>query len=185
MAKVVPIIIFIVVLLAVFNFQTFLRRTSCQRGMAGPSLLPQIRGTMLVTLYAFLGIEGASVYSRYAKRGYVGRATLLGLAGVTAAAGAGHASALRRAWTSRGPGLGAAAVDGQRSGAGRRPLGRDADQHRAARLGAGAYLAWSLICAEVLFSAAHSGRHAQDLRYARTATRCRPPRSGSPTPSSR
>ena len=40
---------------------------------------------MLVTVFVFLGIEGASVYSRYARtRADVGTATILGFAGVTA-----------------------------------------------------------------------------------------------------
>ncbi|TVS00793.1 MAG: amino acid permease [Rhodospirillales bacterium] len=43
----------------------------------------QVRSAMLITVYAFIGIEGASVFSRYAKRREdVGRATLLGLASV-------------------------------------------------------------------------------------------------------
>jgi hypothetical protein len=40
---------------------------------------------MLVTVFVFLGIEGASVYSRYARRRQdVGRATVIGFVGVTA-----------------------------------------------------------------------------------------------------
>ena len=45
----------------------------------------QVRNTMLVTVFVFVGIEGASVYSRYAKnRGDVGIATVLGFLGVLA-----------------------------------------------------------------------------------------------------
>jgi arginine:ornithine antiporter / lysine permease len=44
-----------------------------------------VRATMLITVFVFLGIEGAAVYSRYAKRRQdVGRATVIGLVGVTA-----------------------------------------------------------------------------------------------------
>ena len=40
---------------------------------------------MLVTVFVFLGVEGASVYSRYAqKRSDVGRATVLGFLSVLA-----------------------------------------------------------------------------------------------------
>ena len=47
------------------------------------SLFSQVRSTMLVTVFVFLGIEGASVYSRYAKeRSHVGIATVLGFIGV-------------------------------------------------------------------------------------------------------
>ena len=43
----------------------------------------QVRNTMLVTVFVFVGIEGASVYSRYAKnRDDVGVATILGFLGV-------------------------------------------------------------------------------------------------------
>jgi arginine:ornithine antiporter / lysine permease len=42
-------------------------------------LFTQVKGTMLVTVFVFLGVEGASVYSRHAKRREdVGRATVLG-----------------------------------------------------------------------------------------------------------
>jgi arginine:ornithine antiporter/lysine permease len=43
------------------------------------SVASQVRATMLVTVFVFVGIEGASVYSRYArKRDDVGVATVLG-----------------------------------------------------------------------------------------------------------
>ena len=32
------------------------------------SLFDQVQGTMLATVFVFLGVEGASVYSRYAQR---------------------------------------------------------------------------------------------------------------------
>ena len=51
----------------------------------GESLFAQVQGTMLITVFVFLGIEGASVYSRYAKkRSDVGRATVLGFLSVLA-----------------------------------------------------------------------------------------------------
>jgi arginine:ornithine antiporter/lysine permease len=47
------------------------------------SLNEQVRNTMLITTFVFIGIEGASVYSRYAKRREdVGRATVLGFLSV-------------------------------------------------------------------------------------------------------
>ena len=43
----------------------------------------QATGTMLITVFVFLGIEGASVYSRMArKREDVGRATVIGFLSV-------------------------------------------------------------------------------------------------------
>jgi len=48
-------------------------------------LFDQVRGTMLATVFVFLGVEGASVYSRYARRREdVGRATVVGFLGVLA-----------------------------------------------------------------------------------------------------
>ena len=47
------------------------------------AITQQVRNTMLVTVFVFVGIEGASVYSRYAKkREDVGIATVLGFLGV-------------------------------------------------------------------------------------------------------
>lgn len=49
------------------------------------SLFNQVRGTMLATVFVFLGVEGASVYSCHAKRRKdVGRATILGFLNVFA-----------------------------------------------------------------------------------------------------
>ena len=36
--------------------------------MPETALFEQVRDTMLVTVFVFLGIEGASVYSRFAKK---------------------------------------------------------------------------------------------------------------------
>ena len=48
-------------------------------------LFDQVKDTMLVTTFVFLGVEGASVYSRFARRrADVGRATLLGFLSVLA-----------------------------------------------------------------------------------------------------
>src|SRR6185436_9650307 len=47
------------------------------------SLFQQVKGTMLATVFVFLGVEGASVYSRHARRREdVGRATVLGFLSV-------------------------------------------------------------------------------------------------------
>ncbi|MEG0380058.1 MAG: amino acid permease, partial [Eubacterium sp.] len=47
-------------------------------------VLPQVKGTMLITVWVFIGIEGAVVFSgRAKKRSDVGKATLLGFAAVT------------------------------------------------------------------------------------------------------
>jgi amino acid transporter len=47
------------------------------------SVFEQATGTMLITVFVFLGIEGASVYARFAKkREDVGRATVIGFLSV-------------------------------------------------------------------------------------------------------
>ena len=49
------------------------------------NLFSQVKATMLVTVFVFLGIEGASNYSRFAeKRSDVGKATVMGFLGVLA-----------------------------------------------------------------------------------------------------
>jgi arginine:ornithine antiporter/lysine permease len=77
LAKVVPLLAFIVLAALAFQASTF---TLDFGGAAtlGP-VLDQVRSTMLVTVWVFIGIEGASVYSaRAARREDVGRATVIG-----------------------------------------------------------------------------------------------------------
>src|SRR5262245_28823388 len=76
-AKIVPILVFILILFFLFKFDLFRANFWGGEGMPDRSLLDQVRATMLVTVFVFLGIEGASVYSRYAKtRADVGTATI-------------------------------------------------------------------------------------------------------------
>src|SRR5262249_8782365 len=83
-AKIVPIVTFIVILIFAFKSDLFQANFWGGTGMPDKSLFDQIRATMLVTVFVFLGIEGASVYSRYAKeRAHVGVATIMGFLIVT------------------------------------------------------------------------------------------------------
>ncbi len=77
--KVLPILVFIVVLLVSIDTGVFADNwTAYGYGDLGP-LNEQIRNTMIITTFVFLGIEGATVYSRYAKkREDVGKATVMG-----------------------------------------------------------------------------------------------------------
>ncbi|MGW8378077.1 basic amino acid/polyamine antiporter [Streptomyces sp. ODS28] len=80
-AKIVPILVFIV--LALFYLDPGVFADNFAGSADAGSLFEQVRGTMLATVFVFLGIEGASVYSRHARRREdVGRATLLGFASV-------------------------------------------------------------------------------------------------------
>ncbi|WP_392667390.1 basic amino acid/polyamine antiporter [Streptomyces sp. LN785] len=82
-AKVVPILVFVVLALVCFKPSVFAANFG-GADYAG-SLFHQVRGTMLATVFVFLGVEGASVYSRHAKRREdVGRATVLGFLSVFA-----------------------------------------------------------------------------------------------------
>ncbi|MCA1384404.1 basic amino acid/polyamine antiporter [Bradyrhizobium sp. BRP23] len=84
LAKIVPILIFIVILILAFKADLFRANFWGGEGMPDTGLFEQIRATMLVTVFVFLGIEGASVYSRYAKeRSDVGAATIMGFLVVT------------------------------------------------------------------------------------------------------
>jgi arginine:ornithine antiporter / lysine permease len=81
--KIIPILVFIVVMFFYFDAGVFADNwTAYGYGDLG-SLDEQIRNTMLITTFVFIGIEGASVYSRYArKREDVGKATVMGFLSV-------------------------------------------------------------------------------------------------------
>ncbi|MGI6856036.1 basic amino acid/polyamine antiporter [Mesorhizobium sp. 1B3] len=82
-AKIIPILLFIVVVGFAFDAEIFAANFWGGEEVSFQSVAGQVRATMLVTVFVFVGIEGASVYSRYARnRGDVGLATLLGFLGV-------------------------------------------------------------------------------------------------------
>lgn len=154
-AKIIPILVFIVLLIFAFKMDLFRANFYGGEGLEG-GIFEQVRATMLVTVFVFLGIEGASVYSRYAKeRADVGKATIIGFVGVTGLmvlVSMLPYAALPRAEIAgmRQPSMAAVleAVVG--------PWGAIFVSVGLIVSVLGAYLAWSLICAEVLFSAARS-----------------------------
>jgi arginine:ornithine antiporter / lysine permease len=76
-AKIVPLVLFIVVLATAFSIDTF--KLDFWGDFELGSVLTQVKSTMLVTVWVFIGIEGATVYSARAKnRADVGRATVIG-----------------------------------------------------------------------------------------------------------
>ena len=85
-AKLVPLALFLVLVVFFLDWDVFVANLSGGYDVpGGESLFLQVQGTMLITVFVFLGIEGASVYSRYArKREDVGRATVLGFLSVLA-----------------------------------------------------------------------------------------------------
>ena len=155
-AKIVPILVFILMLVFAFNYVQFSENFFGGADMPAKPLIAQVRDTMLITVFVFLGIEGASVYSRFAReRSDVGRATILGFVGVTG---------LMVAVTL----LPYAAMPQSAIAAVQQPSMASVLEAVVGHWGAvfisigvlvsvlGAYLAWSLICAEVLFAAARS-----------------------------
>jgi arginine:ornithine antiporter/lysine permease len=82
-AKIVPIGLFIVVAGAAFKADVFALNFWGGEEPTFDNVASQARNSMLVTVFLFVGIEGASVYSRYARnRDDVGIATVLGFLGV-------------------------------------------------------------------------------------------------------
>ena len=65
-AKVVPILVFIVIAVIAFKGGVFADNFWGGDDRSWSSIFEQANGTMLITVFVFLGIEGASVYSRFA-----------------------------------------------------------------------------------------------------------------------
>jgi len=153
-AKVVPILVFILILFGAFKADLFRANFWGGEGMPAASLFNQVRSTMLVTVFVFIGIEGASNYSRLArKRSDIGKATIIGFIGVTGLMVL--VSVLPYAVLKR------ADIAGIRQPSMAAVLETVVGHWGAVFVSVGliisvlgAYLAWSLMCAEVLYSAA-------------------------------
>jgi len=78
-AKVVPLALFVLIALFAFRLDIF---TADIWGVKNPqlgSVMNQVRNMMLVTVWVFIGIEGASIFSaRAERRSDVGKATVIG-----------------------------------------------------------------------------------------------------------
>lgn len=154
-AKLVPILLFLVVAAVVgTHWETF--RLNLWGG-AEPSvgeLFSQVRSTMLITVFVFLGVEGATVYSRYARRREdIGRATVTGFLGVLAV----FALVTLVSFAA----LPAAELRGLRQPSMAGVFGEVVGTWGAVLINVGlvvsvlgAYLAWTLMSSEVLFQAA-------------------------------
>ncbi|MBB3595261.1 arginine:ornithine antiporter/lysine permease [Rhizobium sp. BK529] len=152
-AKIIPILLFVV--LVFFGFKTDVFTANFWGGGATlGDVAGQVRATMLVTVFVFVGIEGASVYSRYARnRSDVGIATLLGFFGVLCllvlvtmlSYGVMRNEDLARLRNPSMAGVLEAVVG---------PWGAMFVSAGLIISVAGAYLSWVLLAAEILFSAA-------------------------------
>ncbi|ADK15853.1 amino acid permease [Clostridium autoethanogenum] len=81
--KLIPIFIFIIVSIIMFKVNIFTLDFWGNMSTNLGSVLTQVKGTMLITLWAFIGIESAVVFSKQAKvRKDISKATIIGLLGV-------------------------------------------------------------------------------------------------------
>ena len=155
-AKIVPILLFLLIAGFAFKYDLFAASFWGGGDYSGSDIFNQVRGTMLVTVFVFIGIEGASVYSRFAKkREDVGWATVMGFIGVLGLLVLVTLlpyGIMERAELAglRQPSM--AGVLGSVVG----PWGTWFVSIGLIVSVLGAYLAWSLLAAEVLFSAAKS-----------------------------
>jgi arginine:ornithine antiporter/lysine permease len=159
-AKMAPLMAFILIAIFAFNFDKFTLNftgaaTAGAEGLGG--IAHQVKSTMIVTLWVFIGIEGASVYSaRAEKRSDVGKATVIGflgalaiyvlvslvstgiltqpeLAGLAVPSMAGVLESLVGKWGAALVSIGLVVSVG------------------------GAFLSWTMLCAEIPFAAAKDG----------------------------
>ena len=84
--KVLPLVVFVLIGLFAFRFGIFTHDFwGASVGTGLGAVLTQVKSMMLVTVWVFIGVEGASVFSERAKtRADVGRATILGFVSVLA-----------------------------------------------------------------------------------------------------
>lgn len=153
-AKLLPILIFVLLVLVAFDADVFRGNFWGSEDVVSSSLGAQVRNTMLVTVFVFVGIEGASVYSRYAqRRSDVGTATVTGflfvlglmLAVTLLSYGVMPKDELAQLRNPSMAGVLAAVVG---------PWGALFVSIGLIISVAGAYIAWVLLAAEILYSAA-------------------------------
>jgi arginine:ornithine antiporter/lysine permease len=78
-AKIVPLLLFVLITLFAFKLDIFSADIWGSGNANLGSVINQMRNMMLVTVWVFIGIEGASIFSaRAEKRSDVGKATILG-----------------------------------------------------------------------------------------------------------
>jgi arginine:ornithine antiporter / lysine permease len=155
-AKILPIIVFVVFVALAFDSELFTASFWGGGDYSAGAVFNQVRSTMLVTVFVFIGVEGASVYSRYAKtRADVGFATVTGFIGVLCLM---ILVTLLCYGVLTRPELGALRQPSM-AGVLEAVVGRWGAMFVSAGLiisVLGAYLAWSMLAAEVAFSAARS-----------------------------
>lgn len=152
--KIVPILVFVGVAAVVLDRDLFWQNFWGTEQPDAHAVVSQVRGTMLLTVFVFVGIEGASVYSRYARsRSDIGVATVLGF--LTVVSLLVLVTLLSYGVLPRAE-LGALATPSM-AGVMQAMVGRWGAVFIAVALLIsilGNYLSWSLLAAEILYSAA-------------------------------
>lgn len=83
--KILPLLVFIVISIFAFRFEVFTHDFWGGGDASLGTVIHQVKGMMLVTVWVFIGVEGASVFSERARsRTDVGRATIIGFISVLA-----------------------------------------------------------------------------------------------------
>lgn len=163
-AKMLPLALFIVIAAIAFKMDVFTADFWGRGNTELGSVMDQVRNMMLVTVWVFIGIEGASIFSaRAEKRSDVGKATVIGFVGVLLLLvmvnilSQGIMAQAELAGL-KNPSM--AAVLEQVVG----PWGAQLISIGLIVSLAGALLSWTLLCAEILFASARDHTMPEFLR---------------------
>lgn len=153
-AKVVPLLLFIVIAAVAFRLDVFTVDFWGRGNIELGSVMQQVRNMMLVTVWVFIGIEGASIFSaRAERRSDVGRATVIGFCSVLALLVLVNVLSMGIMSQAELAGL----KNPSMAGVLEQVVGRWGAVLISVGLVvslAGALLSWTLLCAEILFAAA-------------------------------
>ncbi len=153
-AKIVPLLLFVVIAAVAFHLDVFTADFWGQGNTELGSVMQQVRNMMLVTVWVFIGIEGASVYSaRAERRSDVGKATVIGFVSVLALLVLVNVLSMGIMSQAELAGL----KNPSMAGVLEQVVGRWGAILISVGLVvslAGALLAWTLLCAEILFAGA-------------------------------
>jgi arginine:ornithine antiporter/lysine permease len=153
-AKVVPLLLFIVIAAVAFRLDVFTVDFWGRGNLELGSVMQQVRNMMLVTVWVFIGIEGASIFSaRAERRSDVGRATVIGFCSVLALLVLVNVLSMGIMSQAELAGL----KNPSMAGVLEQVVGRWGAVLISVGLVvslAGALLSWTLLCAEILFAAA-------------------------------
>jgi len=163
-AKMLPLALFIVIAAVAFKMDVFTSDFWGSGNTELGSVMDQVRNMMLVTVWVFIGIEGASIFSaRAEKRSDVGKATVIGFIGVLlllVLVNILSQGILAQAELAGLKNPSMAAVLEQVVG----PWGAQLISIGLIISLAGALLSWTLLCAEILFASASDHTMPEFLR---------------------